>query len=163
MRTPATSLDASFFFDMRRVQPQRGSKDRRLSDPVSSPVAAAELQRRLEAATRDVLEREEGGDEADPDLGDDGDAGAQAGDDLGEGGGDEANLSIRCFFFNSDRERAILSRTGSDRDTTDYTAVQLPSSYSLASWPFLSFTFHIHSVICECEWCDHNTTIEQTV
>ena len=47
----------------KRVQPKlkltRGSKDRRLSDPGSSPMAAAELQRRLEAATRDVLEREE--------------------------------------------------------------------------------------------------------
>ena len=72
----------------KRVQPTRGSKDRRLSDPGSSPIAAAELQRRLEAATRDALEREECGDEeADPDLGDDGGAGAQAGDDLGEGGG----------------------------------------------------------------------------
>ena len=91
MRTPATSLGASFFFDMRRVQPQRGSKDRRLSDPGSSPMAAAELQRRLEAATRDALEWEECGDEeADPDLGDDGGAGAQAGDDLGDDGAQAA-------------------------------------------------------------------------
>ena len=80
----------------KRVQPTRGSKDRRLSDPVSSPVAAAELQRRLEAATRDVLEREEGGDEADPDLGDDGGAGAQAGDDLGEGGQTSLFVYIPC-------------------------------------------------------------------
>jgi hypothetical protein len=41
----------------KRVQPARGSKDRRLSEPGSSPIAAAELQRRLEAATRDALER----------------------------------------------------------------------------------------------------------
>ena len=53
-----TSLGASFFFDMRRVQPPRGSKDRRLSDSGSSPIATAEMQRRLEAATRDTLNRQ---------------------------------------------------------------------------------------------------------